>query len=47
MDLESVACRRRRIIGPQLLDQPIARDDAIRLQEQDRQQRSLLGPAER
>jgi hypothetical protein len=47
VDLDGVARRRRRVLGPQLLDQAIARDDPVGLQQQDRQQRALLRAAER
>jgi hypothetical protein len=46
MDLEGVVRGRRRIVGPQLLDQAVAGDDAIGLQQEDRQQRPLLRTAE-
>ena len=47
VDLERVARRRRRVLGPQLLDQAVAGDDPVGLQQQDRQQRALLRAAER
>ena len=47
VDLDGVARRRRRVLGPQLLDQAIAGDDPVGLQQQDRQQRALLRAAER
>jgi hypothetical protein len=46
MDLERVVRGRRRIVGPQLLDQAVAGDDAIRVQQQDREQCPLLRTAE-
>jgi hypothetical protein len=47
VDLDGVARRRRRVLGPQLLDQAVAGDDPVGLQQQDRQQRALLRAAER
>jgi hypothetical protein len=47
VDLEGVARRRRRVLGPQLLDQAIAGDDPVGLQQQDRQQRALPRSTER
>ena len=47
VDLERVAGGGGRVVGPQLLDQPIAGHDAVGLQQQDREQRPLLGAAER
>ena len=35
------------LLGEQLLDQPLARDDAVRAQQQQREQRALLRPADR
>jgi hypothetical protein len=39
--------RPRRTLAPQLIDQRVRRDDATGVQEQDREQRALLLPAER
>jgi hypothetical protein len=47
VDLDGVARRCRRVLGPQLLDQAIAGDDPVGLQQQDRQQRALLRSTER
>src|SRR5207302_1657242 len=43
VDLERLGCGRRRLIPPQLVDQPLHGDDVWSLEEEDRQQRSLLG----
>jgi hypothetical protein len=42
-----VARRRGRLVGPQLVDEAVAGHDPTGAQQQDRQQRALLGPAER
>jgi hypothetical protein len=47
VDLQRVAGGSGWVVGPQLLDQPVARHDAVGLEQQDRQQRPLLGPTER
>jgi hypothetical protein len=47
VDLDGVARRRRRVLGPQLLDEAVAGDDPVSLQQQDRQQRALLRSTER
>jgi hypothetical protein len=39
--------RRRRRLPPQLVDQPLRRNDIVGVQQQDREQRTLLAPAER
>jgi hypothetical protein len=47
VDLDGVARRHRRVLGPQLLDQAIAGHDPVGLQQQDGQQRALLRSTER
>jgi hypothetical protein len=47
VDLDGVARRRRRVVGPQLLDQAVAGDDPVGLEQQDGQERPLLRAAER
>ena len=42
VDLELLRGRRRRRLAPQLVDQPIGRDDLVGVQQQDREQRALL-----
>jgi hypothetical protein len=44
--LQRFRCRRRRSVAPQLIDQTIARDRLPTAQQQDREQRPLLRPAE-
>ena len=39
--------RGRRAFRPELVEQPVARDDLVRVQEQEREQRPLARPAER
>ena len=39
--------RRRRRLAPEFVDQPFARDELVRMQEQDRQDEPLLQPAQR
>ena len=45
--LQGLDCRRRRPLAPELVDQPVARDGLVRLQEEDREERALLPRAER
>jgi hypothetical protein len=45
-DLESVCSRLRWGLAPDCVDQPVARNDGIRVQEQDRQQGPLTPPAD-
>jgi hypothetical protein len=45
--LEGRARSLRRLVSPNLVDQAIARDDAVRVQEEESQERALLPPAER
>jgi hypothetical protein len=47
VDLDGVARRHRRALGPPLLDQAIAGHDPVGLQQQDGQQRALLRSTER
>ena len=35
------------VVAPELVDQAVGGDDLVRVQQQDRQQRALLDPAER
>src|SRR5207249_1553084 len=44
--LEAVVGRFRRIIAPEKLDQSVGGDDAVGLDEKDRQHRSLLGASQ-
>jgi hypothetical protein len=46
VDLQRVLCGRREVLSPQIVDQTVARDDLVGVQEQDCQQRSLLRPSE-
>jgi hypothetical protein len=43
VDLQSFPTCFRRLLLPQRIDQPVGRDDLVRVQEQNRQQRPLLG----
>jgi hypothetical protein len=45
--LDALGDRRRRRLAPDLVDQPLRRDHVVGVQEQHREQRALLGPAER
>ncbi len=47
VDFDGVARGRGRLVGPQFLDKTIARHHPTGVQQQDRQPRALLGPAER
>jgi hypothetical protein len=47
VDLHHLARALRCAVAPQLVDEPLGRDDPARIEEQQRQQRSLLGAAER
>jgi hypothetical protein len=44
MDLDALSRLRRRLLAPQILDQTIRANDLIGVQQQHRQQRSLLVP---
>ena len=46
VDLDRVGGRRRRLLAPELVDQAIGRDDLIRVEDQDDEQRSPLRAAE-
>lgn len=41
-NLEALVCSRRRLLLPDRLDQPVARDDSVRLQQEHRQEDALL-----
>ena len=45
--LERVVDGGRRVIAPDVVDEPVARDDLVRVHQKDREQRSLLRSAER
>jgi hypothetical protein len=45
--VEAVLGRRRRLLAPEAVDESIARHDPIRIQQQEREQRTLLRAAER
>jgi hypothetical protein len=45
--LEALGGAGRRVLTPELVDQPVARDDLVRVQQQDRQHRALLAAGER
>ena len=45
--VEAVARRARRPLGPQLVDQPVARDDLVRVEQENREQSTLLRTADR
>jgi hypothetical protein len=48
VDLERLGGGRRRALAPQLVDQPVGRDDLVAVvQEQDREQRAALGARHR
>ena len=47
VDVERLRCARRLALAPEVVPQPFCRDDLVRVQEQDRQQGSLLRAAER
>ena len=47
VDLDAVRCRRRRVVAPESVDEPIPRDDAIALEQEQGEERTLLDPAER
>ena len=47
VDLERVRRRRRWGLAPEGIDQPVARDRFVRVHEQDREQRTLLGGGQR
>src|SRR5438067_291476 len=47
MDLQGRRSGLRRCLAPQIVDQPAARDDLVRVQEEEGEQGALLGPAER
>ena len=44
--LKSLRCGLRRVVLPEGVDQPIPRDDVVRVEEQHREQGALLGTAE-
>src|SRR5258706_10630933 len=44
--LQRLAGGRRRLVPPQRVDQPLARDGAVRLEQEPREQRALLLPAQ-
>ncbi len=44
--LQSLVRRRRRLVVPQRVDQPVAGDDPVRLHQEQSQKRALLLPAE-
>ena len=45
--VERVGGGRWRALSPDAVDQPVARDGGVRVQQQDREERALLGPAQR
>jgi hypothetical protein len=47
VDLDDRDRRLRRLIPPQLVDQPLTRDNPVRVQEQQREQRALLRTSQR
>ena len=47
VDLHALGHRRRRRAAPHLVDEELRREDVVGVQEQHREQRSLLAPAER
>ena len=46
VDLDGLGGGRRRRPTPQVVDQPLARDDLVRVQQQERQERALTTPTE-
>jgi hypothetical protein len=46
VDLDALGRRARRPLRPQVIDQPRSRDDLVRMQQQDREQRALLSRPE-
>ena len=47
LDVEAVVGRPRRPVRPKRVDQPVARDDLVRVKQEERQQRARLRAAER
>ena len=47
VDVDRLSGRGRRRLAPELVDQALARDELVRMQEQDRQDEPLLQPAQR
>jgi len=47
VDLDGLCRRRRRPLGPELVDQPLARGHAVGIERQEREQRPLLRAPER
>ena len=47
VDVDGLLGRRRRRLAPELVDQALARDELVRMQEQDRQDEPLFQPAQR
>src|ERR671934_27235 len=47
VNVDRLPRRRRRRLTPELVDQPLARDELVRMQEQGRQDEPLLQPAQR
>ena len=47
VDVDRLSGRRRGRLAPELVDQALARDELVRMQEQDRQDEPLLQPAQR
>ena len=47
VDVDGLPRRWRRRLAPELVDQPLACDELVRVQEQDRQDEPLLQPAQR
>jgi hypothetical protein len=47
VSLQGLGCRRGTTLTPQLVDQPIGRQRLVGMQQQQREQRALLAPAER
>ena len=47
VDLHDLRGRRRRLVAPELVDQAVSRNDLVRAQQQDGEQRPLLRSSER